>query len=148
MGEIFIEAGGADMLEHADRDDAVERTLDIAIVLQSKVDAILEPLLPRPLRGDDLLLLRQRHSGDARAGCLREIKSHPAEPTADVERAMAIVDQQFGGDMAFFRQLRLFEALARMLEIRAGVLPVGVQKEFVETMIQVVMTRDVAARPD
>ena len=60
---------------------------------------------------------------------------------------MAFVDQQLGGDVALFRQLRLFEALARMLEIGAGILPVGVQKEFVEPMVQIVMARDIAPRP-
>ena len=60
---------------------------------------------------------------------------------------MAFVDQQLGGDVALFRQLRLFEALARMLEIGARILPVGVQKEFVEPVVQIVMARDIAPRP-
>src|SRR5271163_2466618 len=147
MSEIFIVAGGADMLEHTDRDDAVERALDVAIVLQSEIDAIREVRVARTLRGDGLLLVRQRHPRHARAAGLREIEPHPAEPAADVERAMAFVDEQLGGDVALFRQLRLFEALARMLEIGARILPVGVQKEFVEPVVQIVMARDIAPRP-
>ena len=39
MREILVEPRDADMLEHADRDDALERPLDVAIILKPEIGA-------------------------------------------------------------------------------------------------------------
>ena len=57
----------ADMLEHADRDDAVERPVDVAVVLQLEAGAVDETFLRRAAVGDAVLLLRQRDAGDVGA---------------------------------------------------------------------------------
>ena len=60
----FVEEGAvvvdADMLEHADRDDAVEALGQVAIVPDLEMHAILEALRAGPLGGDGVLLGRQR----------------------------------------------------------------------------------------
>ena len=55
--------------------------------------------------------------------------------------------EQLGGDVALLGQLRVFEALARMLEIGAGILHVGIEEELVERVPEVVMVGDVVAGP-
>ena len=68
----LCEEGGiappADMLEHADRHDPVERPVDAPIVREAKVDAPVEALFLRAALGDRELLLRERDPGDADAG--------------------------------------------------------------------------------
>ena len=59
---------------------------------------------------------------------------------------MALVEQQLGGEMALLGELRLFERLALVLEIGAGILPVGVEEEAVEPLVVIVVPGDVAAR--
>ena len=56
FAEERIVVADADMLEHADRDDAVELLLHIAIVLQPEVGALAQALLRRALVGDGVLL--------------------------------------------------------------------------------------------
>ena len=57
LGEELVIMVDADVLEHADRDDAVERLGDVAIVLQPKFDLIGEPGLAGAGGGDGELLL-------------------------------------------------------------------------------------------
>ncbi len=40
------EVPDADVLEHADRDDAIERPFDVAVILQQEADAILRARVP------------------------------------------------------------------------------------------------------
>ena len=117
------------MLEHADGDDAVERPLDVAVVLQAEFGALGEAGLgARAAR-------RPRCSCDKvtpvalRPGDLREIERHAAEAAADVEHRVPLVDQQLGRDMTLLGELRFFEALPGPLEIGARILPVGVEEE-------------------
>ena len=60
---------------------------------------------------------------------------------------MALVDQQLGGDMALLGELRLLERLPLVLEIGAGILPVGIEEQLIEAMVEIVMMGDVAPRP-
>ena len=87
--------------------------------------------------------LRQRDAGDAGAGDARKIERQTAEAAADVEHFLPGLDDELGGDMAFLGQLRAFERLPGMIEIGAGILQVRVQKEGEETLVEVVMMRDV-----
>ena len=49
--------------------------------------------------------------------------------------------------MPLLGELRFFQALSWPLEIGAGILPIGVEEEVVEPMVEVVMAGDVAPRP-
>src|ERR1700729_2213107 len=57
LGEEFVVPDDADVLEHADRDNAVEGFADIAIVLQPKFDPVGETRLPGATGRDGELLL-------------------------------------------------------------------------------------------
>src|SRR5450631_3522414 len=148
MREILVETRHADMLEHADRYDAVEWPLDVAIVLQAEVDVAVAAQLLRTLRCDRLLLPRKRDAGNFSSGGLGKIKPQTAKAATDIQRLMSLVDQQFGGDMALLGELRLLQALAGPLEIGAGILPIRVQKEIGKPMVQIVMACDILGRPE
>ena len=79
----------ADVLEHADRDDAVERTFDVAVVLQLEATVGARPFSAARSLAMRVLLLRQRHASDLGAGDLGEIEREPAPAAADVEHALA-----------------------------------------------------------
>ncbi len=89
-GAVVIDA---DMLEHADRHDAVERSRHVAIVLQIETRARAQALFGRALIGDGVLFLRQRHAGHVGAGQFREIEPEPAPAAADVENAQVFAGQ-------------------------------------------------------
>ena len=143
-GEILVIAIDADMLEHADRDDAVEGLVDVAIILQPKFDAVGKIRLPGALGCDGELLTGQGDAGDLRSGDAGEIERHAAETAADVERGRAVLRQKLGGDVPLLCGLRVVERLAGIFEIGAGVLAVRIEKEIVETRVEVVVAGDVA----
>ena len=123
-------------------------SLDVAIVLQAKIErARRSPSLARPLRRHGELLLRQRDAGDLRARRRGEIERHAAEAAADVERGCALVDSSLAAIWRFLASLGLLERLPGMLEIGAGILPVGVEEEIVEPLVVIVVAGDVRLRP-
>ena len=135
------------MLEHADRDDAVEALGDVAVVLQPELDAVGQLLLGGALGGDGELLLRQRDAGDvARRRSRRGRAPSPPQPQPMSSTRWPRLEQQLGGDVALLGELRLVERLIGRLEIGAGILPVGVEEERVEPAVEVVVMRDVAPR--
>ncbi len=93
-----------------------------------------------------MLLLRERDTGHIDAADFGEIESKPAPAAADVEYALVGFDRQLGRHMALLGQLGVIERLFRALEIGAAILPVGVEEERVETPVEIVMMRHIAAR--
>src|SRR5205814_1283975 len=89
----------ADMLEHADRDDTVERPGDMAIVLEEEADAIAQSLLGRAAIGDRELLIRKRDPRHVDLGVLGEIEAEAAPARADVEDALAGLEGEFRREM-------------------------------------------------
>ena len=143
--EPVVEAD-PDMLEHADGDHPVEFFRDVAIVLQAELDGAAELLLARPDTRQRKLLLRQGDAGNPRAGIFGEIERKPAPAATDVEHAGPRLDPQLGGEVTFFCELGVVEGGRGGIEIGAAVLPVGIEKQRVEPLIEVVVMRDVAAR--
>ncbi len=134
------------MLEHADRDDAVEDPLEVAVVLQRKAHGIFQTQLARPGPRHAQLLARQRHA--EHTGCaahLLEIKPKPSPAAADVEHARIRLDLKLRRNQPLLGELGIIEALAGVFEISTAVLVVLVEEELVETMVQIVMVRDIAA---
>src|ERR1019366_2527591 len=80
-GVVMIDAN---MLEHADRNDAVESLGDVAIILQLKAGALGEALFCRALVGDRVPLLRERDAGCIDAADFGQVKPKPAPAAADV----------------------------------------------------------------
>ena len=137
----------ADMLEHADRDDAVEPLGHRAVVQQLERHAVRQPLGrgARPRLGQ--LLGREGDAGDARAMLARQGQRQPAPAAADVQHVQVRpVQAQLGGDVPLLGGLRLLQRLVAAREIGAGVLPVAVQEQAVEAAVQIVVMRHVALR--
>ena len=55
------------------------------------------------------------------------------------------LDEQLGRDMTFLGELRFFETIGGILEIGAGILPVGVKEERIEPVVDVVVVGDIGA---
>ncbi len=136
----------ADMFEHADRNDAVEPRMDLTIVLEQKLRLRLESAIDRPLPRDTQLLARECYARDIGAADLCEIERHAAPTAADVEDALARLDEELCRDMALLGELRLVERCALALEIGAGILPILIEKKLIEPAVEIVMMRDIAAR--
>ena len=55
-------------------------------------------------------------------------------------------NEQLRGEMTLFRQLRIVERLIGALEIRAAVLPIGIEEQRIEIRVEIIMVRDVPSR--
>ena len=135
------------MLEHADRDDAVERPFHLAVVLQQELGLVLEAKLLGAAVGDGVLLVRERHADHLDVAMLGEIEAQPAPARADVEHALARLQVQLGGEVALLGVLRFVEAGDAVFPIGAGILQVGVEEERIEPSVEVVVRMDVLLRP-
>src|ERR1700730_18347058 len=147
LAEKRIVEADPDMLEHPDRDDAVEISRDVAIVLQMELDLVGQSFFARAPVGERVLLSGKSDPGDTCAANVREVKRKPAPAAADIEHALILRNEKLCREMAFLGELRVIERLTGVLEIGAAVLAVGVQKECIKLTIEIVMVRDVAPRP-
>ena len=143
-GEKFVVAADADMFEHADRDDAVEGFMNVAVVLKPKFDPVGQACLTGSIGRDGELLAGQSDAGHLGSCDPGEIEPHAAKTAADVERRRAVLRQELGGDVALLRHLRVVERLAGIFEIGAAVLAVRIEEEIVETRVEVIVAGDVA----
>ena len=71
---------------------------------------------------------------------------HRAPAAADVEHALPGLEVELGRDMRLLVALRLFQAVARVGEVSAAVIAVGVEEQLVQFVVEVIMVRDVLAR--
>ena len=85
LGEELAVMMHAHMLEHADRHDAVELSVHLAVIEQLEAHAIRQACAPRLLVGERVLLLRERDAGDVHVLHGREIEREVAPAAADVE---------------------------------------------------------------
>src|SRR5689334_13704433 len=85
FAEIGVVEADADMLEHADRDDAVETAGDVAVVFEPEACVFGLPALRRPRGGARVLFRRQGDAGDARLRDLGKIEGEAAPAASDVE---------------------------------------------------------------
>ena len=135
----------ADMLEHADRHDAIEVAVDVAIIHQPERRILRAAALERPVLRALELLLRQRDAGDPRAGNFGEIERKAAPAAADIEHRGAGFDAQFGREMPLLGELRIVERQIRRFEIGAAILLVAVEKQRIEPAVEIVVVRHVVA---
>ena len=136
-----------DMLEHANRDDAVEAAIQLPIIEQLERHTILQPLglCSGPRLGQ--LLGRQRDAGDQRAVVPCQRQRQPTPAGADVEhRKPRTIETELRRDMPLLGELRLFQRFVAAREVGAGVLPVAIEEQTVEPPVQIIVVRDVAPR--
>src|ERR1700726_4661209 len=139
--------GHADMLEHPDRHDAVERAAERTVIYKLEAAALRKAgILSSAPCGCDLLL-RQRHTQHIGAAVSCEIECEPAPARTYVEDSEARrVEVELGGNVPFLADLRFFERFTGRGKIRAGILAVAIEEEIVELPRKVVMMGDVSAR--
>ena len=144
LEEGFIKPD-ADMLEHPDRHDPVERTGNVAVVAEQEFRLMAQLFLPGAGVRDLQLLGRERNAGNIGAGHLGQIEPKAAPARADVEHAVAAPDSELGGEVALLGQLGIIERGIRRLEIGAAILLVGVEEERIEPPVEVIMMRDIVS---
>ena len=133
------------MLAHLQRDDRVVRAVaDVAVVLQPDVDPVGEPLVGRALRGERLLLARERDAGDVHAVVLGGVQRQRAPAAADVEQPLAGLQAELAADQIELVALRVGERVVRGVArpVGAGVRHPRVEHERVEVVGQVVVVGD------
>src|ERR1700682_3972882 len=96
LPEKSIVEADADMLEHPDRDDAVEIFREVAIILQTELDLVGQSFFARAHLRERVLLLGKRDPGDARAANVREVKRQPTPAAADIEHALILRNEKLG----------------------------------------------------
>src|SRR5262249_45997052 len=108
----------ADMLEHANRDDAVESSFDIPVGSQFETRDQIQPLEARPLVGKFELLLAQGNAEYLGAGVAHEIETETSPSAAYVQDPEAWpVEIKLPGDVGLLVPLGLFQRLPPSLEI-------------------------------
>ena len=147
LAEESVVEADADMLEHADRHDAIERTLDIAVVDQPEHRVLRAAAFARPLLRARELFLREGDAGHLRARDFGEIERQAAPAAADVEHLGAGLDAELRGEMPLLGKLSVVERLLGGFEIGAAVLLVRVEEELVKPAVEIVVMRHIAPRP-
>jgi hypothetical protein len=92
-GEVVVDAH---VLEHADRDNAIEAAVYLAIVLKIETHRARQALLGGPLARETELLSAERHPGHIAANDLGQIEREPAPARADVEHALTGFHRKLG----------------------------------------------------
>ena len=133
------------MLEHADRNDAVEAAVDVAIVDQPEGRILGPAALECPVLGALELLLRQRDPSDLRAGDFGEIERKATPAASDIQHRGAGFDPQFGCEMPLLGELRVIKRHIRRFKISAAILLIAVEKQRIEPAVEVVVVCHVVA---
>src|SRR5688572_28732721 len=136
----------AHMLEHADRDDTIVLTFDVAVVLQMEVHSVLEARTLRAFLRELQLSYGQRHAVHGAAGCARQIEAEATPTGTDIQYPVPVADSKLGGEMPLLGDLRLLQVHTPVGEIRAGVLPVAVEEQIVDRAVDIVVVGNVVAR--
>src|SRR3546814_3930085 len=85
--------GAADVFEHANADDGVERALGVAVVLEPEFDLAVQSQFFDTSLGDCQLFARQRDAGDVCAVVLRKVDrkaTRSEEHTSELQSLMRI----------------------------------------------------------
>ncbi len=120
VGEVLREARGADVLEHADAADRVERAvLDIAVVLDADVDALVDIRVDHALGRELGLLPREGDADRVNAMVAGGVERHRTPAAADVEQPHAGAQGELAAHQLVLVRLRLLERLVGLREDRA-----------------------------
>ncbi len=140
---VLVDLDRADVLDHADAGDLVERLAgQLAVVHDADVDAVADARLLRPLARERGLRLGQRDPGDRDAVLARRVDRQRAPAAADVEHPLALLQRQLGADQVELGLLRRLEARPVAREERAAVGHRLVEPQREEVVRDVVVVRD------
>jgi len=94
LGEIRVEIGGADRLDHLDRHQLVVLPAQVPVVLLQQGDPILQPGLGDTRAGQRMLLGRDRGGGHMAAVAGRGMDREAAPTGADLHHPVARLQAQ------------------------------------------------------
>jgi hypothetical protein len=143
---VAVEMCRADVLDHADARDLVEGlVVQLAVVGDADLDAIIEPGLAHALARELRLRLGQRDAGDLDAMALGRVDRERAPAAADVEEPLARLEPELLADQLTLVVLRLLEGRRPAREDRAAVGHHRVEEQREELVAGVVVVSDSAA---
>jgi hypothetical protein len=124
----LVKVALANVLEHANRNDAIISTGLLAIVEQLERYLVGEACSSRPILGHSPLLLGQSESDDLDIPRLSEVQRQTAKAGANVEDTHAGREQQFCRNPLLFVRLCILQALFLAREVSARILQVVIEK--------------------
>ncbi len=133
----------ADVLQHADRHERVERARDVPVVVLDELDAIGEPLARRALPRVGDLVRREIERLHPHAVMPRHVQRERAPSAAGLDDALARPEADLAADQIHLRDLGRLERRVGRREVRAGVEQLLVEPELVEVVAEVVVVVDV-----
>lgn len=131
LGEETAVVVDADVLEHPHRYDPIVGAGLVAVVAQGEPDPAGETFALGTDLGISQLLGRKGEPGHLDVVLAGEVKRKSAPTGADVENLRARLEQELGGDVAFFIELGGVQVFRSGAEIGATVLPVGIEKKII-----------------
>ncbi len=108
------------MLDHADRGDLVEASVEVAVVADLDLDPIGVTGLGDALAGALRLRLRQRHAEHLPGTAARGLDREAAPAAADVEHPVALADRELVGRQLELRPLGGLERRVALLPRDSG----------------------------
>ena len=126
--------------------DPVEGVGDRTIVLQSEIDRPSEALLLLASSRDAELFLGQCDAGHFGTAMFGKVERQTAPATSNIQHPMSRLHQKLCCQMPLLGEVRLAKALSRVFKIRSGVLAIRIEKEVVQSAVQIVVMRDVTLR--
>ncbi len=135
----------ADVFEHANGNDAIEFFRDLPVILNAKLAG--KPFRSGPLLRNSHLFVGKIDADNRNVGVLREIETEPAPSASDVENLEAGSQQQLGGNVPPLVELGVIERSVAVFEISARILQVGIQKQAIDEIIDIVMMDRIATLP-
>ncbi|MPN41460.1 hypothetical protein SDC9_189006 [bioreactor metagenome] len=139
--EVSLQIGAAHVLEHADRADLVERLhiTHLPVVAQLDPDLALQALLGDQVLHMLELVARQRDAMGLHAVMLGRPEDQPAPTGTDIPEALARLELELFADVIELGLLRLGQAHALLLVVRAGIDAARIQPQRVEVIGKIVM---------
>ena len=145
--EIVLQMTQTHVLEHANAGDPVVglHFVQIAVVAQQDLTAILQAAALDLLAGVLELLARQGDASGARAIVLRCAPDQRAPAAANIQKALTRRQPQLAQNVIEFLRLRDFQCIVRVSKIGTGVHHLGVQEQGVEVVRNIVVVLDCSA---
>src|SRR5262249_47746915 len=121
LREELVIMGSANVLEHANRDDAIIPAVLFAIVEQLERYLLAEARGSHPIHGNAPLLLRKGQADNLDIPCLSEVQGQSAKTGSDVEDTHAGLEQQLLCNPLLLVGLRVLQTLVFARKVGARI---------------------------
>ena len=147
LSEIGVEVFRPNGLDHLDRNELVERTAKVAVVLEENRDALAQPCVSHTCDRQVVLFAGYRRGGHAASETRRRVDRHAAPTRSHLEQMVVGTKLEFAADPVEACLLRLFEGHVVPLPKSGRIHHRRVEPERVEIISKVVVIGDVATTP-